>query len=883
MVNRRNVEDIADVPRQYGVDDRLHRIVRARDVHGEQRRWHLLDNAPLLAERGVSEPKGTLLCVHGNPTYSYLFRSLLQADIPWRVIAVDQLEMGYSERTGTVRRLQDRITDLSLLTDSLDLRGKVITVGHDWGGIVSLGWALDNRDQLAGVILTNTAIYQGLDEKLPASLQLATAPGMLAAATSRTNAFLRTTLSLSDPPLPQQVREEYLAPYKGRPRRWGIEDFVADIPATYDHPSRPTLERLAEGVKELDVPTLMVWGPRDVVFSDRYLKDLLQRIPHADVHRYENASHLVWDDADVAGTVAKWLADNYGEQPREERSVSSYATQREPIRLGERISELAADPQHAEDAAVVEMHTGRTISWRLLDTRVKELAAGMLAHGVGPGDRVNVLVPPGADLTATIYACLRIGAVAVVADAGLGVKGLTRAVIGSHPDYIIGIEKALAAARSLNWPGQRISVRELPSLDRIALGVETSLAQLAVEGRNLLALDETVLGPWPEQDDDAAILFTSGSTGPAKGAVYTHRQLGAMFHAVGTVLGMRPERGLVAGFAPFALLGPAIGAPCVVPDMDVTAPATLTASALADAVASLGEPAIFTAPAALINILATAGELSETQRAALAKVPSFFSAGAPIPANRLRELKNVLPNATALTPYGMTECLAVTAIDLDGIITAGEGNGVCVGTPLDGVEVAIAPLTEDASTGDEPTTEPEVSGEVLVRAPHVRDRYLMLWDTTRHASRYEGWHATGDVGHLDAEGRLWIEGRMAHVMTTPEGVSTPVVIEKAVEQTRGVKRAGVCAVGPLGTQQLVVFVEPDGTMHRRRSDIPRPAPSDLAIAVRRSVFSATGHPVAAVYTTRQLPTDIRHNSKIDRAALARWAESTLRGRKAGRP
>ena len=194
-----------EVPGMPGVDPRISRTVEVRDHAGELRRWHLLDSGPLLAERGIT-PQGTLLAVHGNPTYSFLFRSLVREDIPWRLIAVDQLEMGWSERTGTNRRLQDRITDLSLLTDALSVRGPVVTVGHDWGGIVSVGWALDNRHDLAGMILTNTGIHQELGEKLPKALQLATAPAFLPASTSLTDGFLRTTLALSRPPLPARSR-----------------------------------------------------------------------------------------------------------------------------------------------------------------------------------------------------------------------------------------------------------------------------------------------------------------------------------------------------------------------------------------------------------------------------------------------------------------------------------------------------------------------------------------------------------------------------------------------------------------------------------------------------------------------------------------------------
>lgn len=882
-------QSVPEIPAQPGVDPRLHRTMEVRDHAGELRRWHLLDSGPLLAERGIT-PRGTLLAVHGNPTYSFLFRSLVRDDIPWRVIAVDQLEMGWSERTGVKRRYQDRVTDLSLLTDALSLRGPVVTVGHDWGGLISAGWALDNRHDLAGMILTNTGVHQKIEEALPKALQLATAPWFRTPSTSVTDTFLRTTLALSKPALPREVQDAYLAPYRGRTRRLGIDQFVADIPAAEHHPSRPTLERVAAGIQELKVPTLFAWGPKDITFNDRFLRDLIQRVPHADVHRFEKASHLVWEDADVAGLVAEWLETTFGtaEEPRTEapawRAVSSYAEAAPERHIGAPIAELAGDPRHAHHPAVVELGAEdgetREISWSLLNRRVDDIAAGLLGHGVRPGDRVSLLITPGADLTGVLYACFRIGAVAVVADAGLGMAGLTRAVIGSHPDWFIGIKKALVGARALGWPGRRLSVEQLPTVDRVALGVETSIAELARSGSMQRELGAPLDAAWPAPDDDAAILFTSGSTGPAKGAVLTHRQLGAMFTAVGDTLQLAPERGLVAGFATFALLGPALGAPTVVPDMDITRPGELTAPALAAAIDALGEPAVFTAPAALRNIIDTADQLDADGRAAMARAASFFSAGAPIPAHLLRELRTLMPNARALTPYGMTECLAVAAIDLEGIEAAGEGAGVCVGRPVPRVEIAIAVMDELGRTTGEITSDPGATGEILVRGPHVRDRYLMLWRTTHTSMRFEGWHATGDVGHLDADGRLWVEGRADHVLATSEGMFTPVQVEDAAESVPTVRRAGAAVVGPRGTQQVVVILETEDGYRPGRAGRPHPAEPSLQEAVRRAVRERSGAEVVAVFTTRALPTDIRHNSKIDRAALSRWSEQTLRGEKA---
>src|SRR5699024_3515901 len=163
------------------------------------------------------------------------------------------------------------------------------------------------RHDLAGMILTNTGVHQELEESLPKALQLATAPWFRTPSTSVTDTFLRTTLALSKPSLPREVQDAYLAPYRGRARRRGIDQFVADIPAAADHPSRATLERVAEGITELDVPTLFAWGPRDITFSDRFLRDMVRRVPHANVHPFNTSCHQVWEEAAVYSSVAGWL------------------------------------------------------------------------------------------------------------------------------------------------------------------------------------------------------------------------------------------------------------------------------------------------------------------------------------------------------------------------------------------------------------------------------------------------------------------------------------------------------------------------------------------------------------------------------------------------
>ena len=339
--------------------------------------------------------------------------------------------------------------------------------------------------------------------------------------------------------------------------------------------------------------------------------------------------------------------------------------------------------------------------------------------------------------------------------------------------------------------------------------------------------------------------------------------MAAQFSAVRDCYGIGPEDRLVAAFAPFALYGPALGIPVAVPDCDITKPATLRAEALASACASVGATIVFAAPAALDGVLASSGELSPAGREALASLRLVLSAGAPVSRRLLEEFSLLAPGAELHTPYGMTEVLSVADIDLETLIAVGSGSGVCVGHPLAGAEVRIEPL--DGAN---------LTGEIVVSAPWQSSGYDGLWATNARSREVDAagveWHRTGDVGNLDGDGRLWVEGRMAHVVETSDGPVTSVPLELRVEAALG-SRAAVAGVGPSGCQQVVVVVELD-----RRAGL---APADLDQVVRAA---AEPRAVAAVLTVRAFPVDRRHNSKIDRTRLGRFAEAVLAGGSAPR-
>ena len=852
-----------------GLDPAWSRSVTVRDSSGVEHCWHVLDN-------GVADPVGTLLCVHGNPTWSYLWRRLLAAAPPgWRVVAPDHLGMGWSDRLSEPRSLRRRVADLGDLTAALGVTGPVVTVGHDWGGVISLGWALEHRQDLRGVVLANTAVAMPEGDLGPVLIRLAHAPGVRAAVTVGTPVFVRATTALSRPALPADVRRAFAAPYRSAARRRSVGDFVADIPFSPDHPSRPVQEAIAEGIRTLDVPALLLWGPRDPVFGERYLTDLRSRLPQARLHRYEGASHLLPEDApQYAAAVAQWVDD----------LDSGTATTERPAPTGDAGRRLWSALQERSDddtPAVVEVG-GATVSWSRLARRVDDLAAGLAAAGVRPGHRVALLVQPSADLTAAVYAVWRAGAVVVVADKGLGFAGMRRALRSAAVDHVIGGRAGLAAARLMGLPGSRITTGTAGPAVLRALGAVSALDELERLGRSAPAPAE------PPLDADCAVLFTSGATGPAKGVVYTHRQAAAQLDLVRATYGLSAGDRLVAAFAPFAILGPALGIGSAVPDIDVTAPGSLTAAALADAAAAVDATVVFASPAALRRVAATSADLSPQQRKALGDIRLLMSAGAPVPAALLRSLQEVLPSADAHTPYGMTEVLPVTDVSLAGIEAAGDGDGVCVGAPLPGVDARVSPLSPTGAADGPLTDRPGVTGEVCVRAPHVKDRYDALWALERSTSRNPGWHRTGDVGHLDRDGRLWIEGRLPHVITTASGAVTPVGIEQRVENLPSLSAAAAVGVGPAGAQVVVVVVVPSATGSTPSGRRPRPAggaarlrlaDTDLADAVR----AAAGVDVAAVLVAAGLPMDIRHQSKVDRGEVARRAARVLAGARPPRP
>ena len=802
------VKDVRQLP---GIDPSW---VRSYNVerNGRVETFSVLESSPVVS-------RGTVVCVHGNPTWSYLWRNLVkELGHEWRVIAIDQLGMGYSSRPVGARTLATRIDDLDALLAVAGVHDKVTLIAHDWGGPVSLGWATKNAERVERLVLFNTGT-QIPTTGVPGLIRISNTPVLRNAICANTKAFVVGAVWPTGG-IPRDVRAAYYAPYNTASRRRAIADFVADIPTSENHVTYSELHQLAERAHNLKVPTLLMWGTRDFVFHTGVLADMQKTFPHAQTITLD-IGHLSPEHPDASQLVHEWL-NNAGNT-----SVGGTA-------VGHPDLNAAVRRRASETPAAVSVFDAKEelkTSWSELLTLIQNCRGNLLQQGAKKGDRIAILAPFTARTIAFIYACWAEGIVPVVADPGLGISNMRRALRESRPQFVLTIRATRIAARGLHIAhrAQRLDLEEMTSSHGIARTEE------------LFISDAT----------EAAVLYTSGATGPAKGVVYSHGQLRALAAVIQKQFAITDADGIAAAYIPFALYGPAWGVAVALPKINVVAPSKLSSQNLRAALDGVNGSILFAAPAPLRNVIKDGATFNS--------IRCVMSAGAPVSDVLLRDVAHAFPKADLFSPYGMTEMLIVS----DGM----RGNeasqrGVAVGSPLPGVEVMILPMGFTSNQTVTPL-DPGVTGEVFVTGPWLSAGYDQHWARNRSARvSFNGveWHRTGDVGHFN--NGLFIEGRIAHVIDTGDSVLTPVPIEQAIEEVLpGVSAA---AVGVrMNENEALVIVLCDGETSGAAD-----------VAIERKVREVATDVVAVLFK-KKLPVDRRHNSKIDRTALGEWAAELL--------
>jgi len=519
---------------------------------------------------------------------------------------------------------------------------------------------------------------------------------------------------------------------------------------------------------------------------------------------------------------------------------------------------------------------GRTVyqsySFAELDRASNRRARALEALGVRRGVRTVLMVTPGFEFFALTFALFKIGAVPVLVDPGMGVKNLKTCLAEAQPQAFIGIPKAHLARVLLGWGKPTLKI--LVTVGRRLLWGGTRLAKQLT----MLPAEVDYETAEVEGDETAAILFTSGSTGVPKGAVYSHGNFSAQVEMLRQVYDIRPGEIDLPTFPLFALFAPALGMSSVVPEMDFTRPAGVDPTRIFAAIEKFQVTTMFGSPA-LINRV---GRYGEEHGLTLPSLRRAISAGAPVPATVLARFAAMLSDgAEVFTPYGATEALPVCSIGSREILgetraATERGEGVCVGMPVPNIDLKIIRISDaPIEYWDESLVlaDGEI-GEIAVKGPQVTRSYFNREASTQLGKIAVGdgiafYHRMGDLGYRDAQGRIWFCGRKAHRVVSGEQTLFTIPCEAIFNTHPAVFRSALVGVGEPGRQRPVLCVE----LEKQVADSEQPRIRDELLELgaaheqTRSITQILFHP--------DFPVDIRHNAKIFREKLALWAQEQL--------
>ncbi len=515
------------------------------------------------------------------------------------------------------------------------------------------------------------------------------------------------------------------------------------------------------------------------------------------------------------------------------------------------------------------------LTFQQLDQESGRYAHGLARYGVRQGDRTLVMVRPGIAFIAVTFALLKIGAVPVFVDPGLlrrDPRAFMQCVRETEPVHFIGIP--VAHLLRLLFPGAFRTVQRHVTVGRRWFWGGPRLSDLRADAHIPYPVASTTT------EDEAAVAFTSGSTGIPKGVVFTHGMFKAQIDLVHEEMGYADGEVDLPGLYVFALYNPALGVTTIIPDMDPAQIGGLNPAYLVEAIQTHGVTTSNGSPTIYKKVAAYCLE-HEIRLPSLKRILTY---GAPVPPSLIEQYAHILEEGEVYTPYGATEALPITMISGREILAetaalSAQGRGTCVGRPTTGNTIRIIRITDEPIPVWDPALvlpDGEV-GEIAVKGPVVTRTYLHRPVQTAEAKIREGdeiWHRMGDLGYFDRQGRLWFCGRKRHRVETAEGLLLPVQCEAILNQHPDVYRTAVVGVGPAGRQRPVLIVEPIPNRWPASAEAQRRLVEELlSLGTKHTITRG----IRDVLFHRDLPVDVRHNAKIQREVLAVWAAERLGG------
>lgn len=514
-----------------------------------------------------------------------------------------------------------------------------------------------------------------------------------------------------------------------------------------------------------------------------------------------------------------------------------------------------------------------TMSFADLELHTSSIAAGLQQLGVMPGQRIVMLVRFGVDFISLVFALLKAGAVVVLIDPGMGRKNLVRCLEATNPDGFVAIPAAQLVRMALRhrFPNAKLNVTVGP---RLGFLPKPTLEQLA-------GTPSAQYEPPPiTLESPAAIIFTTGSTGPPKGVLYTHRTFNSQVDQLVEHYAIEPGGKDLSGFPLFGLFNAVMGTTTVIPDMDPTRPADVDPPRLLDAIdqwqinQAFGSPALWTA----------VGRATDKIGRRVESLKRVFSAGAPVPPQVLERMRRAMAEEGCMyTPYGATEALPVASIESREILgeTAAlcrQGAGTCVGSCFSGIQWKVIAIDDAPLANMDQVRELATGniGELMVSGDVVTQQYVTRCDQNAFHKVRDGerlWHRMGDVGYLDEQNRFWCCGRKSHRVRTASAELYTEPCEAIFNNHPQVQRTALVGLGVAGEQTPVLIAEP-WPEHRPADAMHTEQLINQLRALGKEQATTRDIEQILIYPQR-LPTDIRHNSKIFREQLAPWAASQL--------
>jgi len=503
-----------------------------------------------------------------------------------------------------------------------------------------------------------------------------------------------------------------------------------------------------------------------------------------------------------------------------------------------------------------------------LDRESDHLAHGLEAAGITRGIRTILMVRPSIEFFTLIFAIFKTGAVPVVVDPGMGIRRMLACFKSTRPQAFIGIPLA-HVVRSV-FPGFFKTVKTWITAGR----------RWFWGGRTLKQIRYSHAGPYTitptSRHDTAAILFTTGSTGPAKGAVYTHGNFDAQLKQIKTHLGMAPDEIDLSTFPLFALFYPALGVTSVIPDMDPTRPALVNPERIIEAIENLGVTNMFASPALLNRV----GEYGKKNAVKLPTLKRVISAGAPVSADNIEQFSALLTeDAEIHTPYGATEAVPIISIKSREILNetrqlSEKAFGICIGRPISDIDIRIIKINDepiDQWTEDLLVCPGDV-GEIAVKGELVSQQYFENHAANRLGKIKAGEdiiHRMGDVGWMDQKGRIWFCGRKSHRVVSADRTLFTIPCESLFNKHPQVFRSALVGIGPPGRQEPLICIE------LRKTDTGKNRGQLKDELLQIAAANELTQNIKTILFHKAFPVDIRHNSKIFREKLALWAAKKI--------